>query len=204
MLIRELSIPDAFEITTQSFQDERGLFLESFRADKLAAATGRAFTIKQVNTSVSHRGVLRGIHFAEVPTGQAKYVTVHTGSIIDYVVDIRVDSPTFGQWTSVHLDAAARNAVFVSEGLGHAFLALEDNTLVSYLVSEHYQPTREHGIHPEDSTIGLEFPADIATLRLSDKDAVAPSLNDVMAQGVLPTWQACNDLYSSQTQGATS
>lgn len=197
MLITQLDIPDSYLVETQKFGDERGLFLESFRFDLLEASTGREFRIKQVNTSISQKGVLRGIHFAAVPSGQAKYVTVHSGSIIDFIVDIRVGSPTFGQWTSVKLDQVERNAVFLSEGLGHAFLALEDNTVVSYLVSDTYQPTREFGINPVDQGILLTLPEGYLSPILSEKDRQASNLGDLMSQGLLPTYEACIDLYKS-------
>lgn len=197
MLITELDIPDSYLVETTKFGDERGLFLESFRFDLLEASTGREFRIKQVNTSISQKGVLRGIHFAAVPSGQAKYVTVHSGSIIDFVVDIRVGSPTFGQWTSVKLDQVERNAVFLSEGLGHAFLSLEDNTVVSYLVSDTYQPTREFGINPVDPGISLKLPDGYHRPILSEKDHLASSMDELSSQGLLPTYEACIDFYKS-------
>ena len=95
----------------------------------------------QTNVSVSSRGTVRGIHFADVPPGQGKYVTVLSGSLVDYVVDIRVGSPTFGRWEAVTLDAVDRRAVYLSEGLGHAFCALEDGTTAMYLCTATYNPT---------------------------------------------------------------
>lgn len=198
MQITELEIPDSFLVETNLFGDDRGLFLESFRYDKLQEITGRSFQIRQVNTSVSQAGVLRGIHFASVPQGQAKYVTVHAGSIIDYIVDVRIGSETFGKWTSVTLDSVDRNAVFLSEGLGHAFLSIEDNTVVSYLVSDTYKPASEYGIHPLDTEIGLELPANFSSPILSGKDETAPSFRVQSDQGVLPTIASCNELYISQ------
>jgi dTDP-4-dehydrorhamnose 3,5-epimerase len=196
--ITELEIPDSFLVETNLFGDDRGLFLESFRYDKLQEITGRYFQIRQVNTSVSQAGVLRGIHFASVPQGQAKYVTVHAGSIIDYIVDVRIGSETYGKWTSVTLDSVDRNAVFLSEGLGHAFLSLEDNTVVSYLVSDTYKPASEYGIHPLDTEIGLELPSDFSSPILSGKDEAAPSFRVQSDQGKLPTITACAELYNSQ------
>lgn len=186
MQIRELSISDCWEITPVQWKDDRGVFLESFRPDQLEAAIGRPFTIRQGNTSVSQRGVLRGIHFADVPPGQAKYVTVTGGSGIDFVIDIRVGSPTFGRWESVLLDTMDRKAVFLAEGIGHAFLALSDNTTLSYLVSETYDPAAEHDINPLDPQIALEFPAELGAPLLSPKDSVAPMLADLVAAGTLP------------------
>ena len=129
----------------------------------------------QTNVSVSSRGTVRGIHFADVPPGQGKYVTALAGSLVDYVVDIRVGSPTFGRWEAVTLDAVDRRAVYLSEGLGHAFCALEDGTTAMYLCTAAYNPAGEHGIHPLDPEVGLALPAGVDPL-LSPKDDAAPSL----------------------------
>jgi dTDP-4-dehydrorhamnose 3,5-epimerase len=138
--------------------------------------------------SLSTRGALRGVHFADIPPGQAKYITCAVGSIIDFVVDIRVGSPTFGQWESIELTAQARNAVFLEEGLGHAFLALEDDTVVTYLVTDVYRPDREHGINPLDPALGLKFPLPGDQLELSQKDRDAPGLEEAKESGLLPVW----------------
>ena len=140
MKIRPLAIEGAFEITPQQFPDDRGVFLESFRYDRLAEAVGRSIEVQQANVSVSARGVLRGIHFVDVPVGQSKFITVLAGSLIDFVVDLRVGSPTFGQWDSVRLDADDHRAVYLFEGLGHAFCALEDGTATHYMCSSTYNP----------------------------------------------------------------
>lgn len=194
MQVRPLAVAGAFEITPRQFPDERGVFLESFRGDLLAAHVGHRLDVVQTNVSVSSRGTLRGIHFADVPIGQAKYVTALTGSLIDYVVDLRVGSPTFGQVDSVLLDATDRRAVYLAEGLGHAFLALEDGTTAHYLCGAAYDPAAEHGIDPLDPEVALALPAGI-DIRLSPKDAGAPSLAAASAQGMLPTWGACASWY---------
>jgi dTDP-4-dehydrorhamnose 3,5-epimerase len=194
--IRPLAIPDAFEITPRQFPDDRGVFLESFRGDLLAEVIGHRPEVVQTNVSVSSRGTVRGIHFADVPPSQAKYVTVLSGSLIDYVVDIRVGSPTFGQWDSVLLDTVDRRAVYLAEGLGHAFVALEDDTTAMYLCSAAYNPVREHGIHPLDAEVGLVFPDGLEPL-LSPKDAAAPKLAEALDQGLLPSYPLCQELYAS-------
>jgi len=151
---------------------------------------------KQANISVSSRGTLRGIHFADVPPGQAKYVQCHAGRVLDVVVDIRVGSPTFGQWESIELDSDSRQALYLAEGLGHAFCALSASATVGYLCSEPYAPTREHGVHPLDPELGISWPADL-TLQLSSKDEAAPSLSEAVVAGLLPDWDACNEYYST-------
>ena len=194
MQIRPLTIAGAFEVTPRQFPDDRGVFLESFRGDLLAAHVGHRLDVVQTNVSVSARGTLRGIHFADVPIGQAKYVTAVTGSLIDYVVDLRVGSPTFGQVDSVLLDAIDRRAVYLAEGLGHAFLALEEGTTAHYLCGAAYDPGAEHGIDPLDPEVALPLPDGI-DVRLSPKDAAAPSLAAATERGMLPTWAACTDWY---------
>ena len=185
MNIRALSINGAFEFTPRMFEDDRGTFLEWFKADGLADAIGHRLDLAQANCSVSHRGVLRGIHFSDVPPGQAKYVMCVRGSVLDVVVDIRVGSPTFGQYEFVRLDDVDRRAVYLAEGLGHGFIALEDNTIVMYLCSTGYAPEREHGINPLDPQLAIAWPSDLEPV-LSEKDHNAPSLNEAMASGLLP------------------
>jgi dTDP-4-dehydrorhamnose 3,5-epimerase len=195
--IRELSVPGAWEVTPQQRADDRGVFLEWYRFDVLERAIGHPLTLRQANTSVSKRGVVRGIHFADVPGGQAKYVTVGHGAVLDFAVDIRVGSPTFGQWDSVLLDTVDRRAVYLAEGLGHAFVALTEDATVSYLVSGVYDPQHEHGIDPLDAEIALEFPSRAGDLLLSPKDTSAPTLAEAGDSGLLPTWEACQDFYES-------
>ena len=196
MQIRELSIPDSYEITPRQFDDDRGTFLEWYRFDRLAEVIGHPLELRQANTSVSRRGVVRGIHFADVPPGQAKYVTAVHGRVLDFVVDIRVGSSTFGQWDSVLLDDVDRRAIYLSEGLGHAFVALTDHATVSYLVSDVYSPTAEHGVNPLDPQIALRFPAEAGELILSDKDADAASLAEAEQRGLLPQWDQVRDFYT--------
>jgi len=187
--IQPLAIDGAFLITPAIHKDGRGEFVEWFRADLLKQATGMDFTVAQANFYISAKGTVRGIHYADVPPGQAKYVMCAAGSLRDYVVDIRVGSPTFGQWDAVDITARERNAVVLDVGLGHAFVALEENTMVTYLVTDHYKPHAEHAIAPLDIDIALEFPLPPASLLLSQKDSMAPSFAIAQEQGMLPKWQ---------------
>jgi dTDP-4-dehydrorhamnose 3,5-epimerase len=193
--LHELSVPDAWEIRPEQFADDRGVFLEWYRVERLGEAIGHPLRPAQGNCSVSRRGVLRGVHFADVPPGQAKYITCLSGAILDVVADIRVGSPTYGRWDAVRLDDVNRRAVYVAEGLGHAFMALTDGAIVSYLCSEPYAPRREHGVHPLDPALGVEWPAGIPPL-LSPKDAAAPSLEWAAAAGLLPEYQDCLTYYA--------
>ncbi|CAN5168214.1 dTDP-4-dehydrorhamnose 3,5-epimerase [soil metagenome] len=202
MQIRELNVPDSYEITPRQFADERGVFLEWFRFDELEKVIGHRFDLRQSNTSVSRKGVLRGIHFADVPRGQAKYVTAVSGAVLDFVVDLRVGSPTFGTWDSVLLDTVDRRAVYIAEGLGHAFVALTDEATVTYLVSDTYNPSVEHAIDPRDAQVALEFPADLGELVISAKDLEAPSLADALASGLLPHFGAVSAYYRELNEEA--
>ena len=202
MEYRELSVPGAWEITPKQFGDPRGVFLEWFKAEKFEEALGHPLDLQQANLSVSSAGVLRGIHFADTPPGQAKYVTCPKGAVLDVVVDIRVGSPTFGQWDSVLLDDSDRRAIYLGEGLGHAFMALEDDSTVMYLCSTGYSPGREHGIHPLDTQVGVEWPTaarDGAALTplLSDKDLAAPTLAEAGVLGLLPLMEQVESYHES-------
>ena len=197
MKVEALEIPDAWVCTPQMFGDDRGVFLEWFRADALSETTGRSFTVLQANHSVSRRGTLRGVHFADLPPGQAKYVYCPRGAVLDVIVDIRVGSPTFGRSVSVMLDDTDRRGVFISEGLGHAFCALSDDASVTYLVSSTYNPTAEHGVQPLDPELGLSWPNGVEPV-LSPKDAAAPTLTQAQETGLLPSYDACLRLYQSQ------
>ena len=187
MKIRPLSIEGAWEITPQLHGDPRGLFTEWYRFDHLAEAVGHPLDLRQANLSVSAAGVVRGVHFADVPPGQAKYVTCVRGAVLDVVVDLRVGSPTFGRWEGVRLDDTDRAAVYLSEGLGHGFCALSDDATLAYLCSTTYNPTGEHGIHPLDPDLAIDWPADAP--QLSAKDEQAPTLAEALASGLLPRYQ---------------
>lgn len=198
MRIRELAVRDAYEVTPVQWADERGVFLEWFRFDELEKVIDRSFVPKQANTSVSRRGVVRGIHFADVPPGQAKYVTVTRGAGIDFVVDVRVGSPTFGRWDSVVLDAEDRRAVFISEGIGHAFVATTDDATLTYLVSAVYNPAAEHDLNLLDPDLALVFPPELGTPVFSPKDHLAPTLAALREAGKLPDYDEAVAFYAAQ------
>lgn len=187
MQIDALPIEGAYVVTPRQFPDDRGVFMEGYRGDLLAAHLGYEPRVVQTNISVSSRGTVRGIHFADIPPGQAKYVTALSGSFLDFVVDIRVGSPTFGHWESVRLDTVDRRAVYLSEGMGHALVALEDDSTACYLCSAPYNPIGEHGLHPLDPQIDLELPD--MELLLSPKDEAAPTLAQAEQSGLLPLYE---------------
>jgi len=188
--VNPLGIEGAWVFTPQVHSDDRGSFAEAFRGAEFAADLGYRLDVAQVNCSVSRRGVIRGIHYADVPPGQAKYVTCVAGAILDVVVDLRAGSPSFGKWEAVQLDAGTRQAVFLAEGLGHAFMALTDDATALYLCSTPYAPGREHGVDPRDPAIGIAWPLDSEPV-LSEKDAAAPTLDEALRAGLLPSYQEC-------------
>jgi dTDP-4-dehydrorhamnose 3,5-epimerase len=185
---RELAVPGAWEITPQLHTDSRGTFYEWFTDSAFTDFTGHRFDLRQANCSVSAAGVLRGVHFAQLPPSQAKYVTCLHGAVFDVVVDIRVGSATFGRWDAVQLDDQAHRSVYISEGLGHAFLALEDDSTVMYLCSTGYEPSREHTINANDPALGITWPVVDGEPIMSERDREAATLADVQAAGLLPTW----------------
>ena len=178
MTVEQLDIPGAWVFTPRQFSDDRGTFFEWFQDSTFFEAAGHSFNLAQANCSVSKKGVLRGIHYAENPPGQRKYVTCITGSALDVLVDLRKDSPQFGQWRSVQLDGVERKVVSIPNGVGHAFMALEDNTTIVYLCDQRYNSSGEREIHPLDPEIGIDWPSEIQPL-LSAKDLQAPLLSEV-------------------------
>ena len=189
MKTRELAVPGAWEITPQIHPDSRGLFYEWFTDSAFTEFTGHRFDMHQANCSVSKAGVLRGVHFAQLPPSQAKYVTCLRGMVFDVVVDIRVGSPTFGSWDAVLLDDQTRNSVYLSEELGHAFLALEDDSTVMYLCSAPYSPQREHTINALDPALDIVWPSIDGGPIMSDRDREAPTLAQAEAAALLLTWE---------------
>ncbi|HEY7051379.1 MAG TPA: dTDP-4-dehydrorhamnose 3,5-epimerase [Mycobacterium sp.] len=189
MRVHELAIPGAWELTHDHHPDDRGQFFEWFTQRDIEALTGHRFDVQQANCSVSVAGVLRGMHFAQLPPSQAKFVTCLQGAIFDVVADIRVGSPTYGRWDAVRLDDRDRRSVYLSEGLAHGFLALEDNSTVMYLCSAPYAPGREHTINAMDPRLAIDWPAVGAGPRMSGRDRDAPGLEEVRAAGLLPTWE---------------
>ncbi len=190
MQVRPGSIDGVWEFVPVQRRDDRGLFLEAFTAASFGDHVGHRFDLAQLNISVSTRGTVRGLHFADVPPGQAKYVQCLVGRILDIVVDIRVGSPTFGRWDAVELDDDRRSALYVAEGLGHAFCALSEAATVGYLCSTPFTPDREHGITPVDPDLALPWP-DGVDLLLSPKDAAAPTLAQALAADLLPRYADC-------------
>jgi dTDP-4-dehydrorhamnose 3,5-epimerase len=186
MELKPLGIEGVWLAESPVWSDDRGFFREWFKSTDIKNATGRDFGIEQANISLSSKGTLRGIHYSIAPRGQAKWITCVSGSIKDVIVDIRPDSKSFGQWLEVELRGDAGKAVLISEGLGHGFVALEENTAVAYLVSTPFSPSDELEINPLDEKIGINWGFDLSELKISDKDKQAPTLAERFAEGKLP------------------
>lgn len=186
MKITPLGIEGVWVAESPIWSDDRGFFREWFKTADIEEATGRSFGIEQANISHSSKGTLRGIHYSIAPRGQAKWITCVSGAIKDIIVDIRPDSSTFGQWVEVELRGNSGKAVFISEGLGHAFIALEDNTTVAYLVSTPFSLTHEFEINPLDEKIAVNWGIQLSELKISDKDKKAPTLEERLVEGKLP------------------
>ena len=201
MQFRELAVPGVIEFTPQVFPDPRGEFVAPFQQSTFVDATGHRLQLAQYNHSVSHRGVIRGVHFSDVPPGQAKYVHCARGALLDVAIDVRLGSPTFGRWCSVPLDTKTHRAVYLAEGIGHAFIALADDTMMVYLCSTGYDPATERTIHPLDPALALPWPTGLEPI-LSDKDRTAPTLAEAQAAALLPHWPACLTRYTELRSAA--
>ena len=166
--------------------DDRGSFHEWFRTEQFTEHLGYPFDVAQANLSRSQKNVVRGIHLAEVPPGQAKFVTCVAGSVRDVLVDVRKGSPTYGKHVVIELNAENNAGVFVPLGVGHGFTATSDEATVSYLVTEAYNPEREFEINPFDATLAIDWGIAQDQAVLSEKDAAAPELSAVTDR--LATW----------------
>lgn len=187
MKARKLVVEGALEFTPVSFPDERGLFVSPFQGPVFAEATGRSFPVAQTNHSTSRRGVVRGVHYTRTPPGCAKYVYCPRGSALDIVVDIRVGSPTFGLWDTVMMDQLTFCAMYFPAGVGHAFVALEDDTVMSYMITSSYVPANELAISVFDPELALPIPRDIDTI-ISERDRAAMALSEARERGLLPEY----------------
>lgn len=184
MDLKSLSISGPLIASSAVHADERGHFLEWFKLNELRAVTGSEIQFTQGNISQSHVNVLRGIHYSTSGLGQAKWVTCIKGRILDYIIDLRVDSPTFKKWEEIKMTGMEGVAVFIPQGFGHAFLSMEEGTLVTYLVSSDFDANAEKAINPFDPDIALKFP--LNDLVISEKDQKAPSLKQQIENGLLP------------------
>lgn len=178
MQFTPMAIQGAWVHTPIRHEDNRGHFEEQFKLSAIESQLGRTFTVKQVNQSVSAKGVVRGIHFTDSPEGQAKYVSCPQGAIWDVVVDLRPDSPTYGKWDAVVISAENGKSVLISEGLGHAFLSLENDSVVHYLCNSEHRKDADKALQPFSPKLNIGFSIacslhGIEETQLSERDAAA-------------------------------
>jgi len=189
MKFTNLGIDGAGLAESNVYSDNRGSFSEFFKSDAVKEETGISFEIKQGNVSVSNRGVIRGIHYSLASEGQAKWATCVQGHVLDVIIDIRPNSATFKKKVMVDLKAGEGRAVLIGTGLGHGFIALEDDSIFTYLLTSGYSPSEEFEINPMDREINIDWNLDKvggAGIILSPKDANAPSLAERLSEGKLP------------------
>lgn len=171
-------IPDVIVIEPKVHGDERGYFVETFRQDLLNEFLGYEINWLQDNESKSSRGVLRGLHYQLNPAAQAKLVRVIQGKVLDVAVDIRKESPTFGQHVAVELTAENKKQLLVPRGFAHGFVVLEDDTIFAYKVDNYYSPENDRGIAFDDQQIAIDWGVAAEQLKLSEKDTKQPLLKD--------------------------
>ncbi len=183
-----MAVKDAYRITPAILPDSRGVFFEAWRQSAIEEATGQPFRVEQVNFSISARNTLRGIHGTMVPPGQGKLVTCVRGAVLDVAVDLRVGSPTFGMFDTTVQEEDSGVAVYLPDGLGHAFLALTDDACMNYLCSSEYIPGTMIDIQALDADLGIPWNLTEPPIR-SAKDAAAPTLAEAVKLGLLPEYQ---------------
>ena len=186
MKCEKLPIAGSWIIDLPTFPDERGHFQEFYKFSGIRESLKVEFDVCQSNVSLSKRGVFRGMHFSLDPKGQEKIISCFFGSIIDVIVDTRINSPTFGHTLSIELNQSSQKAIYLPAGIGHGFLALNDYTLVNYLVSAEYNPSKEITFSAFNSELVLDIPE--MDYIQSEKDFKAVSFAELKATGQLPIY----------------
>jgi dTDP-4-dehydrorhamnose 3,5-epimerase len=174
-----LALAGLVELRPTRSLDERGYFSEVWRDEWLDQLGLGAGFVQDNHSHSARRGVLRGLHFQAPPAGQDKLVRVPRGSIFDVAVDVRRNSPTFGQWAGIVLSGELWNQLFVPQGFAHGFVTLEDNTQVLYKASAMYSPADERSIRFDDPALAIDWPVEPSAIIVSDKDRVAPLLAEI-------------------------
>jgi epimerase EvaD len=188
---RPLSVPGVYLFIPDVYPDPRGVFVSPYQEAAFVEAVGhKLFPVAQTSQSTSRAGSVRGVHYTLAPPGTARYVACTRGRVLDFAIDLRVGSPTFGLWDQAELDGDTYRSVYIPPGIGHAFVAMEDNTVVTYLMSERYVKENELALSPFDPALGLPLPAVPAPLQ-SERDSQAPTLGQARERGLLPDYEAC-------------
>jgi dTDP-4-dehydrorhamnose 3,5-epimerase len=186
MKIEQLAIPDVLLLSPRVFGDDRGYFIETF-SERGFAATGVSERFVQDNVSYSRCGTLRGLHLQN-PNGQGKLVMALTGRVFDVAVDLRVGSPHFGKWVGAELSEESHQQLYIPPGFGHGFCVVSETAHFAYKCTAFYDPSSEMSVRYDDPAIGIDWP--VQDPLLSPKDAAAPTLEELLASGRLPTFRS--------------
>ncbi|TDC67341.1 dTDP-4-keto-6-deoxy-D-glucose epimerase [Micromonospora sp. KC207] len=196
MSARPLTVEGAYAFAPTVYPDYRGVFLSPYLDSLFRDTVGYPlFPVRQTSYSVSRRGTLRGLHFTRTPPGTAKFVSCPHGRVLDLVLDVRVGSPTFGKWDSVVLDSEEFQAVYLPVGVAHMFVALADDTVMSYVLSQEYVFENELALDALDPELGLPIPEDVEPI-LSERDRTAITFDQALARGLLPDYRTCLEIES--------
>ena len=168
--VTKLAIPEVLILEPKVFYDERGYFFESFNDYEFSEAIGRKINFVQDNQSFSKKGVLRGLHYQEMPFAQAKLVRVLQGEVWDIAVDIRKDSTTYGKWVAENLSSENKKQLWIPEGFAHGFYVLSDFAEIIYKVNNYYSKAHEKIIHWENNKFNIKWPVEKSTITISGKD----------------------------------
>ena len=190
MELTPLGIEGAWLAESPVWSDDRGFFREWFKREEILSKTGIDFSAQQANISVSNKGVIRGLHYSLAPQGQAKWVTCVRGSIIDVIVDIRPNSPTFKKIAYVSLNEEDGKSILIGSGLGHGFIAVVETNVISYLLSSPYSPELEHAINLMDPDLKINWHSELimgTDLIMSERDLLSPTLQEQKTRNYLPT-----------------
>lgn len=178
MKVTPIGIEGAWQVEAPVYPDNRGYFREWFASDLSENSELPLFQVMQANTSLSNKGVIRGIHYSDAENGQSKIVTCTSGSGLDVIVDLRANSRTFGRSVSIDLFASSGISLYISSGLGHAFQALEDETALTYLLNKKYDPKAEYVVNPLDAQLAIAW-KNIPKI-ISDRDLSAPGFTNIL------------------------
>lgn len=184
MKVTDTKINGLLVIEPKVYKDNRGYFFESFNSSKLPVEVAQIDWVQE-NESFSTKGVLRGLHFQIGTMAQSKLVRVIAGSIYDVAVDVRKDSPSFGQWFGIHLNGENKKQLFIPRGFAHGFVVLSETATFLYKCDNFYAPEAEGGVIYNDPQLGIEWPIDTEEMIISEKDRNLPSLADYTASSVL-------------------
>lgn len=180
MIFTRTTIPDVIVIEPKVFGDERGYFVETFRQDKFEEFLGFNVNFCQDNESRSKHGVLRGLHYQLPPFAQSKLVRVIDGRVLDVAVDIRVGSPTFGEYVAVELNGKNKKQMFIPRGFAHGFVVLSETCTFAYKVDNYYAPECDRGISFNDPNLGIDWQIAPELLHLSEKDTKQARLEETL------------------------